>query len=133
MKEADTMRAGLLAMAKAGATMFRNNIGFAVVGVVTWIKAETVVKLRAGDAVVRNARPFHAGLCEGSSDTIGWTEIVVTKEMVGKKIAVFTAVEYKKKTPLTQQQGRFITTVQAAGGLAGVARSAEEAAAIVKA
>ena len=32
-----------------------------------------------------------------SSDLIGWTEIIITPEMIGKRVAVFTAIEVKKE------------------------------------
>ncbi len=35
------------------------------------------------------------GLCVGSSDLIGFKSMTITPEMVGQKIAVFTALEVK--------------------------------------
>lgn len=68
-----------------------------------------------------------------SSDLIGFTQVTVTPEMVGKTLAVFTAIEVK--TPdwhfvpsdkRAQAQWAFISWVLAAGGFAGIARSVEE-------
>ena len=67
------------------------------------------------------------GLCPGSSDLIGLRTITITPDMVGQTIAQFVAIEVKDRGRLTEQQQAFITMVQQAGGLAGVARSVEDA------
>ena len=90
------------------AIMFRNNVGF--------------------DPV----RKIHFGLCVGSSDLIGWTSKTITPNMVGGKVAIFTAIEIKTKTTrLSLKQHNFITEVKIAGGIAGVARSEAEAIKII--
>jgi len=74
------------------------------------------------------------GLCVGSSDLIGWKSIEVTPEMVGKRIAVFTAIEVKSPTNnrLSPAQLNFLKVVQDHGGIAGVAKSDEEALNLIK-
>lgn len=68
------------------------------------------------------------GLCPGSGDLIGWTELTVTQEMLGRKLAIFTSVEVKSdKGKLRPDQENWLKVVQAAGGFAIVARSPEEA------
>lgn len=67
------------------------------------------------------------GLCPGSSDLIGLRQVVVTPDMVGQTLAVFTAIEVKDRGRPTPEQQAFITMVQQAGGLAGVARSVDDA------
>lgn len=68
------------------------------------------------------------GLCPGSSDLIGFRRIRITPEMVGRDIAVFAAIEVKSATGKpTRQQVAFLEHVIAFGGLAGVARSHEQA------
>ena len=49
----------------------------------------------------------------------------------GRQLAVFTAIEVKDKGRPTPEQLAFIDVVRKAGGLAGVARSVEEAQAIL--
>jgi hypothetical protein len=68
---------------------------------------------------------------KGSSDKIGWRSVTITPEMVGRRVAVFVAIEEKDLAKPTADQLRFIANVQAAGGLAGVAHGAEEAGAIL--
>lgn len=92
------------------------------------ISTPTTTKLLPGDVVIQNGRPLHAGLCEGSSDLIGWTEKIITPEMVGKKVAVFTAIEVKTDSGrASAAQLNFVSRVRQAGGIAGIARSPEEA------
>jgi hypothetical protein len=43
------------------------------------------------------------GLCEGSADLIGITSLVVTPEMVGKKLGRFTALELKRVGARTEK------------------------------
>jgi hypothetical protein len=66
----------------------------------------------------------------GGSDLIGFRTVTITPEMVGQRLAVFAACEVKApggKHPVTPEQAHFIEVVQAAGGLAGVARNAGQA------
>jgi hypothetical protein len=84
---------------RRGLCLFRNNSGIA----------------RYGNDVVRYGVPPKGG----GSDLI---------EMVGQKIAVFLAIEVKTDAgKLTAAQGNFIEKINAHGGIAGVARSVEEA------
>ena len=64
----------------------------------------------------------------GGSDLIGYRRVRVTEEMVGQEIAQFAAVEVK--TPrgrVRPEQQQFINHVLSAGGVAGIARSVDEA------
>jgi len=64
----------------------------------------------------------------GGSDLIGYRKVAITPEMVGTEIAVFAAVEVKTaRGRATEQQKAFIEHIRNAGGLAGVARSVDEA------
>ena len=80
-----------------------------------------------------SGRLVRYGLCAGSSDLIGFTTVTITPDMVGQQLAVFTAIEVKDRGRPTPEQLRFIDAVRAAGGRAGVARSVDEATAIVAA
>jgi len=58
--------------------------------------------------------------------------MTVTPEMVGTKIAVFCAVEVKTATGrASKEQKNFIDKLTNDGGFAGIARDADEAAAVV--
>lgn len=98
--------------------LFRNNVGTGWVGRVV---------SQHWTLTLADFRPLRAGLCPGSSDLIGWTEVVVTPEMVGRTMAVFTAIE--AKTPdvkVTHRQQKFIDRVKQAGGIASVAREVSD-------
>ena len=82
--------------------------------------------------IKQGGRVIHFGLCRGSSDLIGWTPVEITPDMVGQTVAVFTAIEVKTpKGRASKEQKNFIEQVQNAGGMAGIARSAEDAVNIV--
>jgi len=102
-----------LAISKGDCRVFRNNTG----------------TLREA-----NGRPVQFGLCKGSADLIGWRTITITPEMVGQRIAVFTSIEVKTPTGRVQpEQKQWLEAVQAAGGIAGIARSVEDAEALLTA
>ncbi len=107
-----------------GARLFRNNVALAWVG---------RPEVRGPDVFIRDARPLHAGLCTGSSDLIGWTTITVTPEMVGRELAIFTAMELKTgRLKPTPEQAAFVAAVERAGGVAAVVHSVGEAVAAIK-
>lgn len=108
-----------LAASRNGFTLWRNNVGVGYQG---------EVSVRAPDyIVIKGYRRVNFGLAEGSSDLIGFREIEITQEMVGTTVAVFSAVEVKSRNgKLTQRQKNFLRCVDAAGGIAVLARSAED-------
>jgi hypothetical protein len=76
----------------------------------------------------QHGRPVQFGLCKGSADLIGWRTVTVTPDMVGTQVAVFLSIEVKTPTGrLRPEQQQWLDAVQAAGGIAGVARSVEDA------
>jgi len=57
---------------------------------------------------------------------------VITPDMVGQRVAVFCSVEVKSaRGRVRPDQAAWLAAVQSAGGIAGIARSPEEAAAIL--
>jgi hypothetical protein len=113
-----------------GARLFRNNVGMAWVG--------NAVPLKNGNVLIEFPRHLPFGLLvpgadlsakgkkkktSGGSDHVGWTPVTVTPDMVGQRLAVFTAVEEKTlHDELTPDQRNFLDQVHRAGGLAYVAR-----------
>jgi len=115
-KEGRLIRAILL-NPEPGEHLFRANSG------VAW--AGKIIKKTRDTITLKNPRPFK-GQEEGFSDLFGWTEMEITPDMVGKKVAVFTAKEVK--TPgvvATEKQKCFIQKVRDAGGIGEVVRVGE--------
>ena len=80
----------------------------------------------------RTGRLVTFGLARGSADLIGWRTLVITPEMVGQRIAVFTSLEIKTHSGrLSPAQTHWLHAVRSAGGIAGVARSVDDAARIL--
>jgi hypothetical protein len=76
----------------------------------------------------QHGRPVSFGLCKGSADLIGYRTITITPDMVGQQVAVFLSIEVKTPTGrIRPEQQAWLDTIQAAGGIAGVARSVEDA------
>jgi hypothetical protein len=76
----------------------------------------------------RTGRLVTFGLARGSADLIGWRSVLVTPDMVGRRLAVFCSIEIKTPTGRLQpEQQAWLGVVQGAGGIAGVARSVSDA------
>jgi hypothetical protein len=128
MIESTILKSVMLSCSRGATRLFRNNVGKCWIG--------NVIKQWTADGkqfiTLENPRRFHAGLCTGSLDLIGWKSVTITPDMVGQTLAVFVAIETKTKTGrATTEQNNFISAVRKAGGLAGVARSDAEALAIL--
>lgn len=108
MKESNILKTIMLALSNFGLIILRNNVGAA------FNKAGNLIKFGVGG--------------KGGSDLIGIHTVTITPEMVGQKIGVFVAIEVKTPTGrLTKEQENFINAIRNAGGIAGVARSVEDA------
>ena len=92
-----------IAFGKIGVALYRNNCGY-----------DERTKTRYG-------------LKKGSADWIGILPMVITPDMVGKRVGVFLSVEMKSAGgSLQPDQAAWINTVRAAGGIAIVARRPED-------
>ena len=114
MSESAVLKNIMLSCCRGAVRLWRNNVGA--------LKDKNGVWIRYG-------------VCNpGGSDLIGYRSVKVTPEMVGSTLAVLACIEVKAPGGrLRPEQSQFLSAVQAAGGLAGVARSPEEAAAILDA
>jgi hypothetical protein len=131
MREGAVLHRVLLACSRGATRLFRVNTGKAWQGhgsPVICHRDGMVVTLNRGDVVLRQAQPLEMGLTKGGSDLIGWTSHRVTSDDLGQTLALFTAIETKSDTGRVRpEQVVFIDAVKDAGGIAGVARSEEEA------
>ena len=113
MNETNRLRSIMLGISKPGVRIWRNNCGA--------LKDQDGRLIRFGVA-----NP-------GGSDLIGWRSVTVTPDMVGQKIAVFLAIEVKgERGKASDAQVNFISRVKDDGGLAGVARSIDDALGIIE-
>lgn len=104
--ETATLKRVMLAATRRGWRLFRNNVGV---------------------AQYPNGQAVKYGLAPGSSDLVGWRSVTVTPDMIGEEIAQFVAVEVKApQGRLRANQRRWLNAVEAAGGVAIVARGAED-------
>lgn len=106
--------------------IWRNNVGSGViikVGQLIGILTSKSGGIKAAIAFLKLLRPVTWGLCVGSSDLIG---IVAPR---GR----FLAIEVKSaKGVLSEEQEQWIAIVERFGGVAGPARSVDEAMALVE-
>jgi len=133
MGEQEIQQRILLSCGRGAVRLWRNNVGTGWAGQATRITAANAFTvgrtLRPGDLVIRQGRPLHAGLCVGSSDLIGYRRI----EIAGQRVAQFVAIEVKAPRGRARQgQGQFLDQIRAAGGCSAIARSVEDALAILK-
>ena len=129
MSEHITQQRILLACGSGNVRLWRNNVGTGWAGQATKVTPGNLraiaAGLRPGDVVIRQGRPLHAGLCVGSSDLIGYRVV--------DRVAQFVALEVKSATGRpTAQQVQFLDHINAVGGCAGIVRSVEDAAAILR-
>ncbi|WP_443698619.1 VRR-NUC domain-containing protein [Pseudomonas sp.] len=134
--ESNVQRAVWLAMGRVS-RLFRLNTGR---GYVSQLGPKGVHRLKDGSIHIEAPRPIALGFglmsgepVKGACDLPGWTEIVITPEMVGRTMPVFTSIEAKATEGgrVSPDQKNWMAQVQGAGGIAGVARSPEEALQIV--
>jgi hypothetical protein len=100
-----------------------------------------VITLPDGSKLIKAPRPVGLGFTmtngdsvPGQSDLGGWTKVTITPEMVGKDIAVFTAIETKRSKggKASDDQLNFVDQVQRQGGIAGIANSVDAARKIIE-
>ena len=111
----------MLSLSKLGHRLFRCNTAQGWVGQSVRFSNTMMVKVNAGDVVIRNARPLHAGLTEGGSDLIGWSNKGLFVALETKTLDGKTAKDRLEK------QLNFIEQVKKAGGIAGICHNEEEA------
>lgn len=112
------------AFSRGHVRLFRTNSGMAWQG--------TVVERTPTRLVLAHPRPVHMG-APGISDLTGWSPVIVHEKDVGSLMAIYTAIECKTaKGRTTEEQRAFIDLVLRCGGRAGVARSKEDANAVLR-
>jgi hypothetical protein len=134
--ESTVMRSIWLALS-IRATLFRANSGKA------WLSGGGPARVDpTGTAHVPRARPVALGLAmtngntvPGLPDLVGFTRVVITPEMVGRSVPVFTAIETKATGGGKRRtdQISFIERMHVVGAIAGFASSEAQASEIIDA
>lgn len=121
MSEASVQQDIRLAASRRNAYLWRNNSGAFQDERGNWIRY----------GLANDSKRLNEEL--KSSDLIGFTPVVITPDMVGKVVAIFTAIEVKPggwngvRSAREKAQDRFIQLVRAFGARAGFAASVEDA------
>lgn len=95
--------------------MFRINAGQFWAGKIMPSVRKDVIVLKNPSRVM--------GAPTGFSDCIGGTSVVITEEMVGQRVLIFTAEEFKATGNPTKEQKLFGQMVKRLGGIFRVIRS----------
>lgn len=105
---------GLILSCDEWSRLFRSNAGRAWAGKII-DKGDGWIKLK-------NPRVFH-GLPKGFSDLFGIESVVITEDMIGKRVAIFKAIEVKTgNITVTEKQSLFGAMVEKLGGIFEVVR-----------
>jgi hypothetical protein len=128
LKENPIQKRVWLKASELGLKLFRINVGTG------WTSNKTFQVPRPGqyfcdkgDVILRQAWPFSTGAPKGYPDLSGYTPVIITEDMVGKTIAVYTSFEVKTKTGAVRpEQKTFYLNAKQAGAIAGILRSDED-------
>lgn len=105
-------------------TIFRANVGEGWTGSNVSHSYDTVT--------IKNARRFKTGLPNGFPDLFGIRSVVVTPDMVGKRVALFAFIEVKKPHGrISENQKHMHKFLLDCGAIGGIAHSADESAEIL--
>lgn len=125
MKESALLKKFLVEYSADGHRLWRMQSGLFWNGKSKRIDKPTTVTLGPGDVVIRKARRVRVGF-PGLSDTIGFTKVKITPEMVGRTVAIFTAAETKgEKTKVRPEQIQFVRVINQSGGIGVIAKKLE--------
>lgn len=116
--ESKILRETIVMASRLGHRLFRQNTGKGWIG--------HVIRRKKNEITICNPRRFISGV-KGMSDLIGWTSITVTPDMVGRTVAIYTAIETKSdRGRATKEQQAYIDTVLRAGGIAALVKKGED-------
>lgn len=122
MKESTLLRKILTEYPASGHRLWRMHSMSVWAGKSKRITEPTTLTLQRGDVVITRANRVKVGF-DGLSDLMGFTKVTITKDMVGREVAVLTACETKSSAgKATKAQQNFIRMVNQNGGIAVIAR-----------
>ena len=120
VNEQVVMHRMMLRFGRGATRLFRINSGMAWIGKII-ARTRTTITLE-------NPRAFH-GATQGTSDLIGWHSVTITPDMIGKRVAIFVALEVKSATGRARpEQAAYAEAVRRSGGIAIIASDEEDVA-----
>lgn len=122
MSESELYGQILRACSNGGSRLFRQQSGMFWTGRI--IRRDSRMVVLADPRAVRVGTP-------GMTDLGGVTSVIITPEMVGQRVGIDVQIEVKERGRLTVEQRAYLETMQRLGSRAGVARSVDEATAII--
>jgi len=126
VKEGKILKEFILEFTKKRGRLFRCNSGTGWIGNSVRIDKSRTVRVHPGDVIIKQARIFH-GAIKGTPDLIGFTQVYIKPEMVGRIMAIYTGVEVKTpKLRPTKEQLNFIAMVKEFGGIGLVAKKFDD-------
>lgn len=130
-EETDIVHRIMLDTSKLGARLWKNVRGEfftkpEVYGLIDAAKSLNPTRILKA---CRQLRRIKAGLMAAdSSDLIGFRPVLITQDMVGSTLPVFTALEVKTETGAVRKgQSDFCDFIAKNGGFSGICRSTEDA------
>lgn len=125
MSETDLQRRIQLELSDLDTRLWRNNVGNFWQG--------TVISQTANTVTLGHPRRVQCGLVPGASDLIGLRSVVITPAMLGKRLAIFSAIEVKSiHGRASEDQINFVETILSLGGRAGVAKTVKQSRMIIE-
>lgn len=120
MTEIDIQNTIRLNLSRDDVRLFRNAVG------VGW--SGTLMHKGIEGVYLKGARAQTYGLGTGSPDLVGWRSIVITPDMVGKRVAVFVGLEVKgPRGRVTFDQQNWQSILRRNGAITAIVRNVEEA------
>ena len=97
--------------------MFKNPGGYAII-----CNPQNVTRLKDGSMNIEHGFPMkNISLQKGSGDMLGWQEVEITQEMVGKTVAIFQSIEIKTLNDrIRKEQIAWYKAVERSGGIAKI-------------
>lgn len=135
MREGNLHRLILRECGAGDVRLFRNNVGQGLmIRHPSPAKRNEIIArcIELAEAMGGSGYRLAFGLSEGSGDLIGMRRIIITPDMIGRAVAQFASLEVKTGNGRpSDAQLNWAAFVNEFGGIAGVARSVEEARAIL--
>lgn len=136
MRESNLHRIIMRDVCDADTRMFRNHVGYGLVIRHPNPQAREAIMsacIALAERMGGSGERTRFGLAPDSGDLIGMRRRIIAPEMVGQTVAIFCSIEVKTgKGVASPGQINWANFIKSFGGFAGIARSADEARAVIR-